>query len=379
MAYLRPLGLDDRVYDFVAGATFKQGFTALNEPPDTGVYYVIGTTAGSVGTPTLLFPTTIKSASGDPSYPGAKPGSNVYVYLRDIPAAGFYDDDCSWTYATAGLPPTPSNPFPKPGVGYRGNKLVQWYALQKAVAVIRLNGAIAVSATSFTMDINTNFTILLESRGVRTENWSMEYKNTSSVWVTAVDGVDYQTVSVSGRTIVFKFLKVAEFRLTNKVNGNTSTSNPYPAISFTDNPRLLVTVNEDSHILYFTATDPNVDPDDPDPEPTLEETILFPKIKAHVDAYYEIVDDPLKTYSGIGLKVTPQIQFGTGSWKIGGITQVKTDAEWITALTTNCNIKLHVTRVDGSAVFAPLDGLGTKEFTIKEVGELFFNYITTLK
>lgn len=379
MAYLRPIGLDDRVYDFAPGATFKLGFTVLVEPPDTGAYYVIGTTAGVVGTPTLLTTSTFKSAAGDPTYPGAKAGSTIAIYERSIPAAGFYDDDCSWTYATPGLPPGPSNPFPRPGVGFRGNKLVQWYALQKAVAVIKLNGSIIVSASTTTININTNFTIALESRGVRTENWSMEYKNTSSVWVPATDGVDYQTVSVSGRTIVFKFLKAFQFRLTNKVNGNTSASNPYPAISFTDNPRALVTTNEDSHILYFTAVDPNQDPDDPEPEPTLDEIIIFPKIRAHVDAYYEIVDDPLKTYSGIGLKVIPQVLFGTGSWKIGGITQTKTDSEWLTAMTTNCNIQLHVTRADGSRVFAPLDGLGTKEFSIKEVGELFFNYITTLK
>lgn len=381
MPLARPANLNDKLYDFVPGATFKINTFNLREKGYTGFFYVTEITAGVVGTATFLTPVSIISAVGHPVYPTAVAGDLIYLFQRDAPAAGFYQDTYYWTYATPAPPPSLSNPYPLPGTGFKGTKKAQFYVLQKAVAIVNNSTSTPIPNNDvLAINININFEINLRSRGVITESWTVEYKNTSSVWVPAVDGVDYQTVSYLSlvRKLTLKFLKPYEFRIINKVVGETSTSNLYAPIDFSLNPRTLVTYNEDFHTFYMKVTDPSVIPD-PDPDPVLEETILFPKIRAKVDGYFEIVDEPLKTYSGIGLKVTSEVLFATGIWKIGGVDQPKTNGEWLDAMNINCNIKLNVTRADGSLIFTPMDGLGMKEFTIKEVGEIFFNYTTTLK
>ena len=238
----------------------------------------------------------------------------------------------------------------------------QYAVFQQAVAVISnvvggtsnliSQGSILTASVGDTLNFNVS-----DSRGSNlSRSMSILYRNTSNIYVSALENVDYQIVSgtVSPSTsdyVQIKFLKSTQYKLSLNVEGYNSSNNPY-GVSTADSARGLITSNVSSVTFeVHTAVD------------SITSTITFPKIVTSVSPSYVLTSSPLSSfeYSNITITGTPDATTGIWSQFDGTTTTMLTlsSYQWASEILLRCNVSCLISdATTGAPAYNTLNGFG---------------------
>jgi hypothetical protein len=243
-------------------------------------------------------------------------------------------------------------------------KTFSYYVFQQSVAILKeLVGLVSNSVVSGSTKVATQGDTLSfdtsSARGAEQGKVITVFKKDSSNnFVTAVEGVDYNTTSgtitpTASDICHIQFLKQLEYRINFTTTGFTSSSNTYEAIDNLVDPRTLVTTNTDTTIYYITTIS-NV-PDN---------AVTIPQIDVTITSDATVLNSPFTTYATVQLTITGTIDASTGDWGVTDTqthvttTRVMSGPTWADEIQSRCNVILEIRDADNALAVPAMTGLG---------------------